>query len=135
MIWGTAVIKAVSADCAASGGQGGGGAGGAAHPELLLQRRAARGVGREDAVDVSVQLRGGHLCLSAQNVLHQSVVDENVLLLGGRRRRGEECANPYIYIRWFQINGNMNKRLAIMSIHPMWIFVIDLFKIAAEEFM
>lgn len=51
------------------------------HPELLLQLRAACWVGREDAVDVSVQLGGGHLCLSPQNVFHQSIVDENVLLL------------------------------------------------------
>lgn len=51
------------------------------HPELLLQLRAACRTGCEDAVDVTVQLRGGHLGLSPQNVLHQSIVDENVLFL------------------------------------------------------
>lgn len=51
------------------------------HPELLLQLRAACWVGSEDAVDVTVQLGGGHLCLPPQNVFHQSVVDENILLL------------------------------------------------------
>lgn len=67
--------------------QRGRGGGGASHPELLLQLRAARRVGREDAADVSVQLRGRHLRVPPQNVFHQSVVDENVLLL--RRREGE----------------------------------------------
>lgn len=56
-----------------------------AHPELLLEPRAAAGVGREDAVDVAVQLPGGNLGLSAEDGLRQSVVDENVLLLAGNR--------------------------------------------------
>lgn len=55
------------------------------HPELLLQLCAACRVGREDAVDITVQLPGRHLCLSAQDVLHQSIVDENILLLMGDR--------------------------------------------------
>lgn len=53
------------------------------HPKLFLQLRATCRVGREDAVDVTVQLAGRHLCLSAQDVLHQSIVDENILLLRG----------------------------------------------------
>ena len=57
------------------------------HPELLLQQRAACRVGREDAVDITVQLPGGHLCLSAHDGLHQSVVDENILLLRAARQR------------------------------------------------
>lgn len=51
------------------------------HPELLLQLRAARGIGCEDAVDITMQLRGGHLRLSPQNVFHQSIVDEHILFL------------------------------------------------------
>lgn len=56
------------------------------HPELLLQLRAAGRVGREDAVDVTVQLPGRDLRLSAHDVLHYSVMDENVLLLRGGKR-------------------------------------------------
>ena len=51
------------------------------HPELLLQPSAAGGVGRQDAVDIAVQLPGRHLCLFAEDGLHQSIVDKNVLLL------------------------------------------------------
>lgn len=65
------------------------------HPELLFQLCAACGTGREDAVDITVQLWGGHLCLSAQDVLHQSIVDENILLLRG----DVKCSKSYIYIR------------------------------------
>jgi len=53
------------------------------HPELLLQQRAACRVGREDAVDITMQLPSGHLRLSAHDGLHQSIVDENILLLRG----------------------------------------------------
>lgn len=51
------------------------------HPELLLQLCAACWVGLEDAIDVTVQLGGGHLRLSPQNVFHKSIVDKNILLL------------------------------------------------------
>lgn len=53
------------------------------HPELLLQLCAACRVGRKDAVDVTVQLRGRNLRLSTQDVFHQSIVDKNILLLSG----------------------------------------------------
>lgn len=101
------------------------------HPELLLQLCAACRIGREDAVDVSVQLRGGHLRLSAQDVLHQSVVDENILLLRG----DSKCSKSEIYIRYYEINKNRKKRLAIMRCYFIQICIIDHLYLAAETVM
>ena len=61
------------------------------HSELLLQARAAGGAGLQDAIDVGVELPGGDLRLLDENGLHQSIVDEDILLLppGKPKRRSD----------------------------------------------
>lgn len=60
------------------------------HPELFLQASAPSWVGRQNAVDITVKLPDRHLCLFAQDGLHQSIMDENVLLLKEKTQTQED---------------------------------------------
>lgn len=57
------------------------------HLELLLQSCFAPWAQRQDVVDITVELTGGHLCFLPKNDFHQGIVDEDILLLNTQRQK------------------------------------------------